>query len=109
MARKKSEFVVRFLVFLFIVALISGLALSAFSFLYYVGQRKNQEALFNNLNRKINALSERISKLEATMAQIQPLTNTSLLRTFFQTQLQIWKELSKKYTMTQRLGIYESL
>lgn len=67
MVRKKSEFLVSFLVFLFIVALISGLALSAFSFLYYVRQRKNQEALFDSLNKKISALSERISRLENSL------------------------------------------
>jgi len=65
--RKRSEFLVSFLVFLFIVALIAGLALSVFSFFYYVKQRKNQEALVENLNKKITALSERISKLETFM------------------------------------------
>lgn len=67
MVRKKSEFLVSFLVFLFIIALISGLVLSAFSFLYYVKQRKNQEILIDTLNKKISALNERISKLEASM------------------------------------------
>ncbi len=67
MVRKRSEFLVSFLVLLFIIALISGLALSAFSFFYYVKQRKNQEASIENLNKKISALSERISKLESSI------------------------------------------
>lgn len=67
MVRRKSEFLVSFLVFLFIIALIGGLALSTFSFFYYVKQRKNQEAMVESLNKKISALSERISRLETSM------------------------------------------
>ncbi|MEJ5228660.1 MAG: hypothetical protein WHT65_01540 [Pseudothermotoga sp.] len=64
--RKRREFLVSFLVFLFIVALVCGSVLSIFSFVYYVKQRKQQDVVVASLEKKINTLNDRISKLETS-------------------------------------------
>ncbi|MGJ8455236.1 hypothetical protein ACSFC1_08030 [Pseudothermotoga sp. U03pept] len=64
--RKRREFLVSFLVFLFIVALVCGSVLSIFSFVYYLKQKKQQDAVVSSLEKKINMLNDRISKLESS-------------------------------------------
>ncbi|HBT40333.1 MAG: Uncharacterized protein XD58_1263 [Thermotoga sp. 50_1627] len=62
--RKKGDFLTSFLVFLLISVFICGFALSIVSFFYYLNQRKQNEKNLAAMSQKIDALSNRVSKLE---------------------------------------------
>ncbi|WP_241240642.1 hypothetical protein [Thermotoga sp. Ku-13t] len=62
--KRKREFLTDFFVFLLISIFICGFALSIVSFFYYLNQKKQNERTIVDLQRRIDALSTRVSKLE---------------------------------------------
>ncbi len=62
--KKRREFLTAMLVLLFFFALIAGSLTSLFSLIYYNKVREKYESQIRSLESKLNAISERLSKIE---------------------------------------------